>query len=68
MRKDFDKILLVINHSENRENHIQPIYRLIRNFERKWYQHTGLEMEDMLFEMHQSIERLLTRLNINDSK
>jgi len=41
IKKDFNFVLKVLNNTNNKYIHLPPLQRLIKNFEKKWYDLLG---------------------------
>jgi hypothetical protein len=58
MKRDYEKIILVIRHHQNKEEHLNSIFRLISNYNAKW---KCLSVDDSYIQLY--LSEMITEFN-----
>jgi hypothetical protein len=58
MKRDYEKVILVIRHLKNKEEHLNSIFHLISNFNAKW---KCLSVDDSYIQLY--LSEMITEFN-----
>jgi hypothetical protein len=67
MREEALRIIEILKNSDNEYKHLKAIDQMIETFQIRWHQNSGIEFDDLIYQINLERTKFLTRLNSDDT-